>query len=75
MFRRYDVDGDGTISAVEFRKAMERCGVGVEEADEFFAQADRDANRRIDLEEFTEFMRAFFHNGDSLTTEMLYAPI
>lgn len=75
MFRLYDKDRNGTISAREFREAMKRSGLGASETNAIFMEADLDGSASLDLEEFTELMRQTFFGGEVLTYAMLYAPI
>lgn len=74
-FRKYDRNGDGTLSAAEFQLAMQRVGLDAAESEELFARADLDASASIDLEEFLELMRGVYYDGDSLTPAILYGPM
>jgi len=57
-FKKYDLDGDGTIHLEELRKALTTKGEPMtnEEVDEFFSDMDKDGNGRIDFEEFISYM-------------------
>jgi len=57
VFRRFDADGDGRISADELR---ESCGCTAAEAEEMVASADRDGDGFISLQE----LAALFEDGD-----------
>lgn len=61
VFRHFDADGDGRISADEMR---ELCGCTAVEADEMVAVADRDGDGFISLEE----LEALFEDGDRSDT-------
>ncbi|GHH79436.1 EF-hand domain-containing protein [Promicromonospora soli] len=54
-FVEFDSDGDGRITADEFRQAMGTRGEEVtdKDLDEIFGKADHDQDGRIDLAEFT----------------------
>merc|ERR1712039_858183 len=67
MFRLFDKDHSGSISPGEWRQAVRRCGLEVEEKDVLFAQADVDGNGSIDVEEFIELMRKILAEGEGLT--------
>jgi Ca2+-binding EF-hand superfamily protein len=55
-FKEFDYDGDGYITAVEFKLAMtaRREAVTGDEIDSIFMHADNDQDGRINLAEFTE---------------------
>jgi Ca2+-binding EF-hand superfamily protein len=55
-FREFDYDGDGHITAVEFKLAMtaRREPVSGDDIDSIFMHADKDKDGRIDLAEFTK---------------------
>lgn len=55
-FKEFDQDGDGFITAVEFRLAMaaRREQVTSEEIDSIWKHADTDRDGKINLSEFTE---------------------
>ena len=54
-FVEFDSDGDGRITADEFRRAMATRGEETtdKDLDEIFGKADPDRDGRIDLAEFT----------------------
>lgn len=54
-FKEFDQDGDGYITAVEFKLAMTARGEQItnDEIDSIFRHADEDQDGRIDLAEFT----------------------
>ena len=55
-FTEFDGDGDGLITADEFRQAMATRGEETTDTDldQIFGKADHDRDGRIDLAEFTE---------------------
>jgi len=57
-FKLFDVNGDGTITAVELRKMMQNLGSDLtpDEVELLIREADYDGNGELDLEEFTKFM-------------------
>jgi Ca2+-binding EF-hand superfamily protein len=59
-FKEFDYDGDGHITAVEFKLAMtaRREAVTGDEIDSIFLHADQDKDGRINLVEFTEAWNA-----------------
>ncbi|KAG2653794.1 probable calcium-binding protein CML20 [Panicum virgatum] len=57
VFRHFDADGDGRISADEMRDS---CGCTAAEAEEMVAAADRDGDGFISLQE----LAALFEDGD-----------
>lgn len=58
-FRELDQDGDGQITAMEFKLAMTARGESIsgDEIDSIFRHADTDRDGRIDL---AEFVRAWY---------------
>jgi Ca2+-binding EF-hand superfamily protein len=54
-FKEFDYDGDGYITAVEFKLAMtaRREQITGDEIDSIFGHADQDGDGRINQEEFT----------------------
>lgn len=59
-FVEFDGDGDGRITADEFRAAMATRGEETSDQDleQIFGKADHDDDGRIDLAEFTEAWNA-----------------
>jgi len=57
-FKKYDIDGDGSIHLDELRKALTTRGEPMtnEEVDEFFSDMDKDGSGTIDFEEFISYM-------------------
>jgi len=57
-FKKYDIDGDGSIHLDELRKALTTRGEPMtnEEVDEFFKEMDKDGSGTIDFEEFISWM-------------------
>ena len=55
-FTEFDGDGDGRITADEFRQAMATRGEETSDKDleQIFGKADHDKDGRIDLAEFTK---------------------
>jgi len=55
-FTEFDGDGDGRITADEFRQAMATRGEETSDKDleQIFGKADHDEDGKIDLAEFTE---------------------
>jgi Ca2+-binding EF-hand superfamily protein len=55
-FKEFDYDGDGYITAMEFKLAMtaRRESVSGDDLDSIFAHADDDRDGKINLAEFTE---------------------
>ena len=61
LFRELDLNGDGVISASEFRQAWQELGVAVEasaeEVDRVFEAMDHDGRGFISRNEFFEVLR------------------
>ena len=59
-FKEFDYDGDGYITAVEFKLAMtaRRETIIGDELDSIFEHADHDRDGKINLAEFTEAWNA-----------------
>ena len=59
-FQEFDYDGDGYVTAVEFKLAMtaRHESVSGDDIDSIFLHADKDGDGRIDLAEFTEAWNA-----------------
>jgi Ca2+-binding EF-hand superfamily protein len=59
-FKEFDYDGDGYVTAVEFKLAMtaRREPVSGDEIDSIFAHADGDQDGKINQAEFTEAWNA-----------------
>ena len=60
IFRVWDGDGNGYLTADEFRTAVERDGENFtkKEIDEFLRECDADGNDQVSIEEFVKFMRS-----------------
>lgn len=59
VFDRYDVDGDGQLTADEYRKVVEELGesdVTQEAAQALIDTIDRDGDRKVSFEEFRASM-------------------
>ncbi|MEV0318112.1 EF-hand domain-containing protein [Streptomyces sp. NPDC050658] len=55
VFERYDLDGDGQLTAEEYRKVVEELGeTGItdEAAQAFIDTMDTDGDRKVSFEEF-----------------------
>jgi Ca2+-binding EF-hand superfamily protein len=75
MFALYDKDRSGTISFAEFKQAMRKCGCDDDDLESTFAAADADGNGEVDLQEWTEHMRAIYRSAPPITDAMLYGPM
>ncbi|KAJ7964506.1 Calcium binding protein [Quillaja saponaria] len=59
IFKRFDANGDGKISAAELGEALKTLGsVTGEEVKRMMAEIDTDGDGFISFDEFTEFARA-----------------
>ncbi|QCE01207.1 polcalcin Ole e 3 [Vigna unguiculata] len=59
IFKRFDANGDGQISAAELGEALKALGsVTPEEVQRMMEEIDTDGDGYISHEEFTEFARA-----------------
>lgn len=59
IFKRFDANGDGKISASELGEALKTLGsVTADEVQRMMAEIDTDGDGFISLEEFTDFARA-----------------
>jgi len=61
VFKSVDLDGNGTVSGVEFRKLLTTCdasmlGISSEDLSEIFDEVDADHNSEIDYEEFVAWL-------------------
>jgi len=58
VFKTFDIDGDGSISAEEFRKGMMTLGhhLSAKEVKGLMNEVDADGNGEIDYEEFVELL-------------------
>jgi Ca2+-binding EF-hand superfamily protein len=59
VFQRYDVDGDGLVSADEYRKAvaeLEGSEITVAEAQQLIDSFDTDGDRQMSFQEFWAVM-------------------
>lgn len=58
LFKRFDANGDGTISSAELGEALKTLGsVTTEEIQRMMAEIDTDGDGVISYEEFNEFAR------------------
>ncbi|KAL3813319.1 hypothetical protein ACJIZ3_014587 [Penstemon smallii] len=59
IFKRFDANGDGKISAAELGDALKTLGsVTVEEIKRMMSEIDTDGDGHISFEEFTDFAKA-----------------
>ncbi|KAL8044733.1 hypothetical protein ABFX02_08G065100 [Erythranthe guttata] len=59
LFKSFDANGDGKISAVELGEALQKLGsVTSEEVQRMMAEIDTDGDGCISYQEFDEFARA-----------------
>ncbi|KAK4490535.1 hypothetical protein RD792_001215 [Penstemon davidsonii] len=59
IFKCFDANGDGKISAAELGEALKTLGsVTVEEINRMMSEIDTDGDGHISFEEFTDFARA-----------------
>ncbi|KAI4299579.1 hypothetical protein L6164_033024 [Bauhinia variegata] len=59
IFKRFDTNGDGKISAAELGDSLKALGsVTADEVQNMMAELDTDGDGFISYEEFTEFARA-----------------
>ncbi|NLU69452.1 EF-hand domain-containing protein [Streptomyces sp. HNM0574] len=59
VFDQYDVDGDGQVTAEEYRKVVEELGesgITTEAAQDFIDSLDSDGDRTVSFEEFRASM-------------------
>ena len=58
LFRTFDRDGNGFISASELRKVMKRLGtrISAEEVERMVRKADADGDGKVNYEEFVKMM-------------------
>ncbi|XP_069106294.1 calmodulin-like [Argopecten irradians] len=61
-FKKFDKDGNGTISADELQKALCKTGdkMDIAEVNEMFLLADRDSDGKLNYEEFVEMFQEQF---------------
>eukprot|EP00164_Ancoracysta_twista_P003532 GFYU01004714.1.p1 GENE.GFYU01004714.1~~GFYU01004714.1.p1 ORF type:complete len:222 (-),score=52.34 GFYU01004714.1:171-836(-) len=57
IFRVYDVDGSGSISVDELKKAFKPTGYSDDEIAAMFAQFDSSGDKLVDVDEFIELMK------------------
>jgi Ca2+-binding EF-hand superfamily protein len=76
LFDAMDLDGDGRISADEYRDYLRVCGADTRGADAFFAHADLDENGRITRDEMTHAMEEFLTSTDPASAgNRLFGPL
>lgn len=76
MFDAMDEDGDGRITADEYRAYLEACGVSVSAADAFFAHADLDEDGRITRSEMAHAVEEFLLSEDpDAAGNFLFGPL
>lgn len=64
LFDAMDTDGDGKVTAAEYREYLEVCGVDTAGADIFFARADIDRDGRISRAEMAHAFEEFLVSED-----------
>jgi len=57
-FKRFDIDGDGTIDMAELRRCLTTMGEALtnEQVDEMFDKLDADSDGKVDFDEFCSYM-------------------
>ncbi|CAN6993116.1 unnamed protein product [Brassica oleracea var. botrytis] len=59
IFKKFDTDGDGKISAAELEEALKKLGsVTPDDVTRMMAKIDTDGDGNISFQEFTEFASA-----------------
>lgn len=64
LFRKFDADGNGSISGLELKKALESVGMKISalQADEYIQQYDQNDSDSIDFDEFDELYHDLLDN-------------